>query len=146
MAPTEDGDVVQALQARGLRPTPARRQLMAQLASRRDHPTADQLAGALRSRGERFGVATLYQNLNRLHESGVIGRIQGTDGLMHFDANTARHDHLLCRHCGRIVDVEIGPLPERIALPHCPRTGEPFHDWGLQDIQVELKGVCPDCR
>ena len=135
-----------ALREAGLRRTPARMRILALLAERHDHPTAEQLAETLRGRGEPFGVATLYQNLNRLCENGVIGRIKGADGLMHFDASTAPHHHLICRRCGRIVDAEIGALPAAMSLPHCPRTGEPLHDWGLQDMQVELKGVCPDCR
>jgi len=143
---TEDSGLEQALQVAGLRRTRVRMQILALLAERHDHPTAEQLAETLRDRGELFGVATLYQNLNRLYENGVIGRIKGTDGLMHFDANTALHHHLICRCCGRIVDAEIGPLPAAMGLPHCPHTGEPLHDWSLQDMQVELKGVCPDCR
>jgi Fe2+ or Zn2+ uptake regulation protein len=33
-----------------------------------------------------------------------------------------------------------------MGLPRCPHTGEPLNNWGLQEIQVELKGLCPDCR
>jgi Fur family transcriptional regulator, peroxide stress response regulator len=144
--PTESSGPEQALRAAGLRRTQARMQILALLAERHDHPTAEQLAETLRSRGELLGAATLYQNLNKLYENSVIGRIKGTDGLMHFDANTALHHHLICRCCGRIVDAEIGPLPAAMGLPRCPHTRESLQDWGLQDMQVELKGICPDCR
>jgi len=139
-------DPEQALRTRGIRRTRARLQILGLLAERHDHPTAEQIAGALGERGERIGVATLYQNLNKLVENGVIGRIKGLDGLMHFDANTAPHHHLVCQRCGRIVDVEIERLLPAMGLPRCPHTGEPLHDWSLQGVQIELKGVCPDCR
>lgn len=141
----EEDDLAQALREAGLRRTRARMQVLALLSGRHDHPTADQLAETLRERGERVGVATLYQNLSRLNESGVIGCIKGADGLMHFDANAAVHHHLVCTRCGRIADAEIGPLPAAMSRPSCPHTGEQVRDWGLEGMQVELKGVCPSC-
>ena len=144
--PTGDNGLEQILRAGRLRKTRARMQILTLLAERHDHPTADQLADTLRQRGEPVGAATLYQNLSRLYEGGVISRIKGADGLMHFDANTAVHHHLTCRRCGCTVDAEIGPLPAAMGLPRCPHSGQPLRHWALQDVQVELKGLCPDCR
>lgn len=136
----------QRLQERGLRATHARELILEELGSRHDHPCTEQIAEALRARGEKIGVATLYQNLNTLAETGLIARLKGPDGLMRFDANTALHHHLVCLHCGRIVDAEIERLLPAMGMPRCPHTGKPLHDWSLQGVQLELKGVCPDCR
>jgi Fe2+ or Zn2+ uptake regulation protein len=72
--------------------------------------------------------------------------MKGPDGLMHFDANTALHHHLVCQRCGSIVDVEIERLPPAVAAPRCPHTGKRLHGWSLQGVQIELKGLCPACR
>jgi len=143
---SEDPKLEKALQMRGLRHTRARAVILSLLAERHDHPTAEQIAEELRERGERIGVATIYQNLNKLAENNVIGRIKGPDGLMHFDTNTAPHHHLVCQRCGRIVDAEIERLLPAMGLPRCPHTGEPLYDWSLQGVQIELKGICPTCR
>lgn len=136
----------QLLKDRGLRATRARRLILDELNGRHDHPTAELLAQALRERGEPLGTATLYQNLNKLAASGVIGRIQGPDGLMHFDGSNDSYHHLICQRCGRIVDAEIERLLPAMGLPRCPHTGEPLNDWSLQGVQLEMKGICPDCK
>lgn len=143
---SEDPSPEKTLQMRGMRLTRARNVILSLLAERHDHPTAEQIAEVLRDRGERIGVATIYQNLNKLAENNVIGRIKGSDGLMHFDANTALHHHLICQRCGRIVDAEIERLLPAMGLPRCPHTGKPLNDWSLQGVQIELKGLCPSCK
>jgi len=143
---SEETKPEKALRIHGLRHTHARAVILSVLAERHDHPTAEQIAEALREQGERIGVATIYQNLNKLAENNLIGRIKGPDGLMHFDANAGLHHHLVCQRCGRIVDAEIERLLPAMGLPRCPHTGKPLNDWSLQGVQIELKGLCPECR
>jgi Fe2+ or Zn2+ uptake regulation protein len=111
-----------------------------------DHPTVTQLHTTLVARGHRLGVATVYQNLARLAESSLVSRFLDSQGLLRFDANLSPHHHLLCRSCGRILDVGLSEQ-------HAARLAELTHDlagvhgsWQLEDGQLELHGVCPACR
>ena len=136
----------ETLRTCGVRRTSARLTILNLLGERHDHPTAEQIAATVRERGERVSVATLYQNLNKLVESGAIGRLKGPDGRMHFDAIAAPHHHLICQRCGCIVDVALERMLPAMAMPWCPHTGQPLYDWSLQSMQIELKGLCPACR
>lgn len=131
---------------RGLRTTKARLLILSFLAERIDHPTADNILRILRDRGHELGPATLYQNLGKLADAGLVARLTGPDGLMHFDATVKAHPHLACIKCGQIVDVEVKEDLLKDLVPVCPHTNKPLHGWRLEDVQIELRGVCPACR
>lgn len=115
------------------------------LCDRGDHPTAEAILRGLRHRGHAIGPATLYQNLSKLADAGLIARLNGPDGLMHFDGTVVPHPHLACIRCGRIVDTRVDETLLQQLDPKDPMTGAPLSDWKLEDVQVELKGVCPGC-
>ncbi len=129
----------------GLRSTKARVLILSYLADRYDHPTAESILRGLRKRGHRIGPATLYQNLSKLADAGLVMRLNGPDGLMHFDGNVEPHPHLSCMSCGKFVDVRVDESLLQKLSPEDPMTGEPLSDWQLAEIQIELKGTCPSC-
>ena len=49
------------------------------------HPTADELYKYIHLNNAEIGVATVYRNLNRLAEKGLIRKITGLDGASHFE-------------------------------------------------------------
>ena len=89
------------LREHGVRPTEARRLVLALLDEKNYHPSTEGIIKALRDKGFNVGVATLYQNLNKLVEEGLLVRIKGPDDLMRFDANLDPHHHLVCIKCGK---------------------------------------------
>ena len=130
----------------GLRPTEARRRVLALLTRENLHLTTEGIMQALHNKGYPLSVATLYQNLNKLVEAGLLVHIKGPDGLMRFDANLAPHHHLVCRKCGKMVDVKSS---EETLLKKHPldfQSGIPLSDWQLEHIKIEFKGTCPDCK
>jgi Fur family transcriptional regulator, peroxide stress response regulator len=131
---------------RGLRTTRARVLILAALAGRNDHPTADVLLRALREAGDELGPATLYQNLGKLSDAGLIQRLTGPDGLMHFDATVTSHPHLSCVECGCIVDVKVDESLFANLKPVCAHTNRPLSRWRLEAVNLELKGLCPTCQ
>jgi Fur family peroxide stress response transcriptional regulator len=119
--------------------------ILSHLAGRTDHPTADAVLRALRLDGHDLGPATLYQNLGKLAEAGLVARISGPDGLMHFDPTVEAHPHMTCRRCGKIVDAQVeADLVERLT-PRCPHSGRSLSDWQVEGVDLELRGVCPAC-
>jgi Fur family peroxide stress response transcriptional regulator len=138
--------MVEKLGALGLRSTNARVLILSFLENRKDHPTAESILRSLRQRGHQVGPATLYQNLSKLADVGLIARLNGPDGLMHFDATVEPHPHLACITCSRIVDVRIDEAMLRELRPSDPISGEPLSDWLLEEVRLELKGLCPSCQ
>lgn len=77
------------------------------LKNRYDHPTADTLFQALRRDNPKISLGTVYRNLGLLTELGNINRISCGDGTERYDSVTEPHDHFVCKHCGKIIDLNI---------------------------------------
>ena len=102
--------------------------------------SAQVLHTRLRADGATVGLATVYRTLAALAASGDIDVLRTDDGeAMYRACSTDHHHHLLCRECGRTVEVD-GPAVEiwaaKVAAEHA-----------FRDVRhtVELVGVCADC-
>ena len=142
----DNPEVSNRLREHGLRPTEARRLVLALLGDKNDHLNPEGIMKALRNKGHPMSVATLYQNLNNLVEAGLLIRIKGPDGLMRFDANLDPHHHLVCDTCGKMIDVRINRETQLQQSPIEYQTGNSLSDWHINYINIEFKGICPDCQ
>lgn len=68
------------------------------------HPTAEEMYRLIFKQGKAMSVATVYNNLNCLSEHELIRKISIPGQPDRYD-NLNRHDHLVCRKCGKITDV-----------------------------------------
>ena len=124
----------------GLRPTRQRRAVTEAIASFDDFRSAQEIHELLGERGEAVGLATVYRTLQRLADAGEVDRLLSEDGEAIYRAcSRTHHHHLVCRGCGRTVEVE-GPAVERwtrsIAAEH-----------GFEQVShtLEIFGTCPSC-
>jgi len=102
--------------------------------------SAQDLHAALRARGDRIGLATVYRSLQTLAEDGTVDVRRGEDGEVTYRrCSTGHHHHLVCRACGRTVEVE-SQVVERWAAGVA-------RDSGFVDAvhSVEITGTCPAC-
>jgi Fur family transcriptional regulator, ferric uptake regulator len=87
------------------------------------------------------GLTTVYNNLRALAENGAVDMVRTENGetLYRRCETEAHHHHLLCRVCGRTVEVS-GPAVERWARESA--TAE-----GFVDVRhtVEIVGTCGSC-
>lgn len=81
--------------------------------SSRSHLTAEQVFEQLREAYPSVVLATVYNNLNRLWEEDRIRKIS-VEGMPDRYDRIVRHDHLVCRKCGRLLDVDLGDLTEQL--------------------------------
>ena len=77
------------------------------------HMTADQIFVELRKTYPAVVLATVYNNLNRLWEEERIRKVS-VEGMPDRYDRAERHDHLVCRGCGRLLDVDLGDLTEQL--------------------------------
>jgi Fur family transcriptional regulator, ferric uptake regulator len=113
-----------------------------QLAAGAGFRSAQSVFSELRSKGEVIGLSTVYRHLQTLADLGDADTLQTADGesLYRLCGQSSRHHHhLVCRLCGRTVEIE-GRGVERWAAQIADEHG--FTD---VDHTVELLGVCAQC-
>ena len=123
-----------------LRSTRQRRAVAAVLDELEAFASAQQIHGLLGNRGEHVGLSTVYRNLQALVEAGDVDALRGDDGETRYRrCSSGHHHHLVCRSCGRTVEVE-GPTVERWADRISAEHGftQVLH-------QLEIFGNCADC-
>ncbi len=106
--------------------------------SSKDHPTAKQVFDRSLKRDPRLSMATIYNSLNFLTTGGYIRRIEASDEGTRYDGILARHDHLVCRVCGHIDDVDMLPT-EKIKLAQFPH-------FQVEEVSLRVVGLCAGCR
>lgn len=105
-----------------------------------DFRSAQDIHAILRSRGDSVGLTTVYRTLQALADAGKVDVLRTADGeSVYRRCSTSHHHHLVCRNCGRTVEVE-GPAVERWA-------GKIGAEHGFVRVthNVEVFGTCPDC-
>lgn len=123
------------------RMTRQRAAVVAALETVEDFRSAQDLYALLRERGETVGLATVYRALQALVDAGEVDVLRTTEGEAVYRrcATDEHHHHLVCRECGRTVEVE-GPAVERwaekVAVEH-----------GFSDVShtLEVFGTCAVC-
>ena len=137
MTSTERSDVVSA---GALRPTRQRRAVTEAISSFDDFRSAQEIHELLGERGEAVGLATVYRTLQRLADAGEIDRLLTEGGEAIYRAcSRTHHHHLVCRDCGRAVEVE-GPAVERWT-----RAIATEHGYEQVSHTLEIFGTCPPC-
>ena len=122
------------------RPSRQRSAVLALLDGLDGFRSAQELHALLRERGDSVGLATVYRALQALVDEGQLDVLRSTEGEAAYRrCSPSHHHHLVCRSCGRTVEVADPPVERwasRIASEH-----------GFTDVQhqVEVFGTCADC-
>src|SRR3954462_13504108 len=112
----------------------------AALARRQGFPSAQALHAELRGSGDAVGLTTVYRHLQSLADTGAVDVLRSPDGeSVYRICGTGHHHHLVCRACGRTVEIE-GREVERWTRQVAEAEG--FVDG---DHTFEIIGTCRDC-
>ncbi len=76
------------------------------VASRHDHPTADQIYLDVRTQDSKISRGTVYRNLGILSENGEIANVK-VPAADRYDSRLDRHYHMFCTGCKRVFDVPL---------------------------------------
>jgi Fur family ferric uptake transcriptional regulator len=103
--------------------------------------SAQQLHLVLRNHGSTIGLATVYRALADLAEAGEADSLQGNGGeLLYRACTTDHHHHLICRACGKTVEIEadrVEKWADEVAKAH--GFSSPTHT-------IDIFGVCSACQ
>jgi Fur family transcriptional regulator, stress-responsive regulator len=118
----------------------AQRLAVLRAVSDRPHGTTAEIAAAARSEIGAVSLQAVYDALTTLTDKGIIRRIQPAGSSARYeDRVDDNHHHLICRTCGRMVDVDcaVGETP---CLTAAEDSG-----YEIDEAEVVYWGRCPDC-
>jgi len=124
------------LEARGLRPTYPRLKILEYLEKHENHPTVEMIYDDLVKKIPTISRTTIYNTLNALLEKKIIYSITITGTETRYDHRDVPHHHLLCKRCGKIIDVDI----------KCPYVEDKEIDGHrIEERYGYFKGICKEC-
>jgi Fur family transcriptional regulator, stress-responsive regulator len=118
----------------------AQRLAVMRAVSGQPHITADAVAEVVRAEIGAISLQSVYDALGLLVAEGLIRRIQPAGSPARFEDRIGdNHHHLICRICGRLVDVDcaVGAAP-------C-LTAADDQGYEIDEAEVAYWGRCPDC-
>ncbi|GAA2518063.1 Fur family transcriptional regulator [Pilimelia columellifera] len=128
------------LRGAGLRVTQQRTAVLEAL-RQRPHSTADAVATRVRAELGTISRQAVYDVLSALEHASLVRRIEPAGSAAVYETRVKdNHHHLVCRDCGRIVDVAcaIGAAP---CLDPSDLAG-----FAVDEAEVVFWGHCPDCQ
>ncbi len=130
------------IRSRGLRQTPERENIVAEIFRKREHFDVDELFLRLLAQGRKISKASIYRTLPLLVDCGLIREVNFVDGHWHYEQiyGQPHHCHLRCLSCGAMVEFE-EPLMAAVE-------GKLSSDYGYKITKhvLEVQGYCPHCQ
>src|ERR687895_191020 len=139
MAMLERTDLLNALRERGLRMTPQRRAIVAEVLRAQGHISPTAIARRVQADMPGVNPSTVYRTLALLEDVGVLQHSHVETGAEYHRAEEAHHVHLTCRSCGR--DDELS-LDEAAKLRQLIRR---HHGFEADLTHFAITGLCTDC-
>ena len=102
----------------------------------REHLTVHQIFERLKTDHPKVVLATVYNNINKMWKSGLVRKVSAEGMPDRYDI-PQKHDHLVCKRCGKILDVSF----EDLTAPLRSQLGQ---DFLFYDLKVYY--LCPECR
>ena len=134
--------VMETLHERGFRFTPQREMILEVLHHTPAHSTAEEIHNRVQEVSSRVDITTVYRTLELLQELEFVNVIDmGAQGhRFELVGVNPPHPHLVCRSCGRILDLG----PEEL-LPLATQLEERY-GFTADVAQLTLQGLCAECE
>jgi Fur family ferric uptake transcriptional regulator len=137
--PAETSEASDALRRHGLQVT-AQRLAVLRAVTDGPHGTANDIDEAVRADIGTVSRQAVYDVLAALTDKGLLRRIQPAGSPARYETRVGdNHHHLICRTCGRMVDVDcaVGDTP-------C-LTAADDQGFAIDEAEVVYWGTCPAC-
>lgn len=103
------------------------------------HPTAAEVYSVAKQRMPSISLATVYNCLETLSDSGAVTQVNIDREASRFCPNLQPHAHFFCAACDSIFDIELKSEADASSPWELP-------DGSLIDqINVAIRGTCPKC-
>ena len=133
-------DPAELLRQQGFKVTPQRLAVL-RAVSGRPHITAEDVAEVVRADIGTISHRAVYDAVGVLVDMGLLRRIQPSGSAARYEDRVGdNHHHLICRACGRMVDVDCA-VGARPCLTAADAAG-----YEIDEAEVIYWGHCPTCR
>ena len=129
------------LQEKGYRLTPQRMLVIEALHNADSHISAEEIYQQFHARYPHSNISTVYRTLELMKKLNLVTETDFGEGRVRYHvAEKGHHHHLVCRNCGRIMDLDesvLFPLKDTL-----------LRDYGFEaDLRhLAISGECSDCR
>ncbi|MDR1773853.1 MAG: transcriptional repressor [Clostridioides sp.] len=134
------------LKATGFKITPQRRAVIEVMINNSElHLSSEEIYDLVRKDCPEIGLATVYRTMQLLDEVGAISKLNLDDGCVRYElnlheGNAHNHHHLICKNCGKIIEVKDD------LLDSIERQIEDVYDFKITDHEVKFYGMCNNCK
>lgn len=133
-------DLAERLRQRGFKVT-AQRLAVLRAVAERPHLTADEVVEVVRADIGAISRRAVYDAVGVLADLGVLRRIQPAGSAARYeDRVDDNHHHLICRACGRMVDIDCARGPAPCLTP------DDAAGYEIDEAEVIYWGLCPACQ
>lgn len=133
-------EFVPQLRARGYRMTPQRHAILHVLCHSGRHLTPAQVYEKANKELKGLTETTVYRTLEFLAENGLARPSVKANGHLTYEIARHEHDHLICRNCGKEMEVE------HALLKGMYQKLESKSGYKLTDSHLTFFGLCGNCQ
>jgi Fur family ferric uptake transcriptional regulator len=129
------------LKEKGHRLTPQRMLVIEALHNADKHISAEEIYEQLHNRYPYANISTVYRTLELMKKLDLVTETDFGEGRVRYHvAEKGHHHHLVCRSCGKVVDLEESAL--------YPLKDTLLQEYGFDaDLRhLAISGVCSGCR
>ena len=132
-------EVLRLLRSRGLRMTPQRLAIVAEVMRTSGHIAPAAIARKVESEMPGVNPSTVYRTLTLLEEVGVLQHSHLETGAEYHRSEDAQHVHLTCHRCGRDDALSLDEAAKLHALIRR------HHGFEADLTHFAITGLCADC-
>ncbi len=104
------------------------------------HPTIMDLYEMVQKVDPSIGQATVYRNVSKLVEEGLVMKIPTNDGVDHYDGDCTNHYHFICQKCHKLYDLHDENFPSVL------QKVEKNNHFKVNRVHLILEGICHECE
>lgn len=122
-----------------LKVTPQRSAIYRKLIHSKEHPSADSMFQIIKKEFPNISFDTVNRTLLTFTEMGIVDVVE-VSGPRRFDPNKAKHHHLYCVRCGKIIDFYNEQYDDMKVPENIEQT------FTILSKRVVLSGICEKCK
>jgi Fur family transcriptional regulator, ferric uptake regulator len=104
-------DTAAEMSEKGYRMTPQRMLILDAIEETHEHISAEEIYAGVIKKYPHINISTVYRTLELLKKLGLVTETDFGGGRVRYhSAEKGHHHHLVCRNCGRVIDLDEGEL------------------------------------
>ncbi|PIV12165.1 MAG: transcriptional repressor [Candidatus Omnitrophica bacterium CG12_big_fil_rev_8_21_14_0_65_43_15] len=130
------------IRQKALRRTPQRENVLDVFIRVEGHVSLDELSRFVKKKYPKIGYTTVYRTMRLLAETGLCNEVDFGHGVLRYEHkyNHSHHDHLVCKKCGRYIEV-FDPQIEKMQDKLAAKCG-----FKPDSHRLQIFGVCSKCQ